>query len=162
MYFLTSEGSCECSLVACDVKISQNFGRILKIDSQKSRVRVHGSAVATSISIPRSAICGGGRRPRSTVDGGRRRRSAKGRDRRRPKAGVGACRASRARTRTEAPIQVRKGPFDPPLCVSPLVQAEPGKKRQIFSSLRVRSTEKSPKCDSGCFFAVYPAKAEPR
>ena len=67
------------------------------------------------------AICGGGRRPRSTVDGGRRQRSAKGRDQRRPKAGVGACRASRARTRAEAPIQVRKGPFDPPLCVSPLV-----------------------------------------
>ena len=66
-------------------------------------------------------ICGGGRRPRSTVDGGRRPRSAKGRDRRRPKAGVGACRASRARTRAEeAPIRVRKGPFDPPLCVSPL------------------------------------------
>jgi len=67
------------------------------------------------------ALCSGGRRPRSTVDGGRRQRSAKGRDRRRPKAGVGACRASRARTRAEAPIQVRKGPFDPPLCVSSLV-----------------------------------------
>ena len=60
-------------------------------------------------------------RPRSTADGGRRQRSAKGRDRRRRKAGVGACRASRARTRAEAPTQVRKGPFDPPLCVSPLV-----------------------------------------
>ena len=31
------------------------------------------------------AICGGGRRPRSTVDGGRKPRSANGRDRRRPK-----------------------------------------------------------------------------
>ena len=67
------------------------------------------------------AICSGGRRPRSTADGGRIQRSAKGRDRRRLAAGVGACRASRARTRAEAPIQVRKGPFDPPLCVSPLV-----------------------------------------
>jgi len=69
------------------------------------------------------AICGGGRRPRSTVDGGQRQRSAKGRDRRRPKAGVGACSraSSRARTRAEAPTQVRKGPFDSPLCVSPLV-----------------------------------------
>ena len=67
-------------------------------------------------------ICGGCRRPRATVDGGRRPRSAKGRDRRRPKAGVGACIASRARARAEeAPIRVRKGPFDPPLCVSPLV-----------------------------------------
>ena len=36
------------------------------------------------------ALCSGGRRPRSTVDGGRRKRSAKGRDQRRPKAGVGA------------------------------------------------------------------------
>ena len=67
------------------------------------------------------AIRGGCRRPRCTVDGDRRPQSAKGRDRRRPKAGVGECRASRARTRAEAPIQVRKGPFDPPLCVSLLV-----------------------------------------
>ena len=208
MYFSTSEESCECSLVACGVKISQNVGRILKIDSQKSCVRVHGSAVQLSprmgaftrslaglyprvtrsladftrgepagrtataqlgasamcpaqlneaiaeaprravairpagspwvksarlrvtrgykparlrVKVPiwglRSnihldpAICGGGRRPRS----------AKGRNRRRPKASVGACRASRARTRAEAPIRVRKGPFDLPLCVSPLV-----------------------------------------
>ena len=50
-----------------------------------------------------------------------RQRSANVRGRRRPKAGVGACRASSlARTRAEAPTQVRKGPFDPPLCVSPL------------------------------------------
>ena len=48
MYFSTSEESCECSLVACGVKISQNVGRILKIDSQKLCVRVHGSAVQLS------------------------------------------------------------------------------------------------------------------
>ena len=69
----------------------------------------------------RSAAAAEGRDPRSTVDGGRRQRSAKGRDRRRPKAGVGACRASRVRTRAEAAVQVRNGPFDPPLCVSPRV-----------------------------------------
>ena len=40
MYFSTSEGSCECSLVACDVKRSQHFGQILKIFSQKLCVRV--------------------------------------------------------------------------------------------------------------------------
>jgi len=34
-------------------------------------------------------------------------------------------------------------------------QAEPGKKRQNYSQLRVRSFEKSPKCDSGCFFALF-------
>ena len=104
-------------------------------NSSAPRRRRHGHRkkfVAAFLSIPHSwinscnidldpAICSGGRRPRSTVDGGRRQRSAKGRDRRRPKAGVGACRASRARTRAEAPIQVRTGPFDPPLCVSPLV-----------------------------------------
>ena len=45
MYFSASEGSCECSLVACDVKRSQNFGRILKIFSQKSCVRVLTIAV---------------------------------------------------------------------------------------------------------------------
>ena len=65
------------------------------------------------------------RRPKAAIHGRRRPKAAIGqrprRDRRRPKAGVGACRASRARTRSEAPIQVRKGPFDTPLCVSPLV-----------------------------------------
>ena len=35
------------------------------------------------------------------------------------------------------------------------VQAEPGKKRQIFFQLRVWSFEKSPKCDSGWFFALF-------
>ena len=49
------------------------------------------------------------RRPKAAIHGRRRPRAAIGqrprRDRRRPKAGVGACRASRARTRTEAPIQ---------------------------------------------------------
>ena len=78
----------------------------------------HGSAVATSISIPRSAAAAEDRDPRSTAVA----RSAKGHDRRRPKAGVGACRPSQARTcAEEAPIRVRKGPFDPPLCVSPRV-----------------------------------------
>ena len=65
------------------------------------------------------------RRPKAAIHGRRRPKAAIGqrprRDRRRPKAGVGACRASRARTLAEAPIQVRKGPFDPPLCVSSLV-----------------------------------------
>ena len=82
------------------------------------------------------AICGGGRRPRPTADDGRRPQPAKGHDRRRPKAGVGACRASRARTRAEeAPIRVRKGPFDPPLRVSPLVSCMP-QRRHVASQQR--------------------------
>ena len=36
-----------------------------------------------------------------------------------------------------------------------LIQAETGMKRRTFSSFGVRSFEKSPKCDSGCFFALF-------
>ena len=64
------------------------------------------------------AICGSGRRPRSTVDDG----AAEGRDRSKvaidgwPTAGVGACKASRARTRAEAPIHSgKKRPLRPAL-----------------------------------------------
>ena len=77
---------------------------------------IHGLAVATSISIPRSAAAAEGRDPRSTA--------AEGSDRpkaaiRRPKAGVGACRASRARTRAETPIHAGKErPLRPALVCS--------------------------------------------
>ena len=77
---------------------------------------IHGLAVATSISIPRSAAAAEGRDPRSTA--------AEGSDRpkaaiRRPKAGVGACRASRARTRAETPIHSGKErPLRPALVCS--------------------------------------------
>ena len=95
------------------------------------------SAVATSISIPRSAAAADSRNQRSTAAEGR---SAKGRDRRRPKAGVGACTivepAEHEPVQKEAPIRVRKGRFDPPCTALVCFAACMPQRRHVASQQR--------------------------
>ena len=81
---------------------------------------IHGSAVATSISIPRSAAAAEGRDPRSTAAEGSDRPKAAIDGGRRPASGRVEP-AEHELVQRRQFIQVRKGPFDPPLCVPPLV-----------------------------------------
>ena len=82
---------------------------------------IHGSAVATPISIPRSAAAAEGRDPRPTAAEGSDRPKAAIDGGRRPASGRVEPAEHESVQRRQFILVRKEGPFDPPLCVSPLV-----------------------------------------